>query len=105
MEQEEFCKDCHLKHDCQEVYRRLGNKECPPVLLKTITAFLLPMVVFTVSLAVFEEIFSAGSYLHVPKAQQSAICCLIAVLITAAAMIIVKFTNKLLRNLLRTFKI
>lgn len=105
MEQENFCKDCHLKHDCQEVYRRLGDKECPPVLSKSIAAFLLPMVVFTVSLAVFENIFSGGNYLHVPKAQQSAICCLIAVTITAASMVVVKLANKLLRNLLRTFRI
>ena len=102
MEQENFCQDCHLKNDCQEVYRRLGDKECPPVFYKTIAAFLLPMIVFTVSLAGFEKIFSGGNYLHVPKEQQSAICCLIAALITVVSIIIVKLTNKLLRNFLRT---
>lgn len=58
MNQHEFCKDCHQRHDCQEVYRRLGGAECPSVTLKVIIVFLMPMVIFVVSLAVFEFFFT-----------------------------------------------
>ena len=58
MNQQKFCQDCHQKHDCQEVYRRLGGAECPSVTLKVIIVFLMPMVIFVVSLAVFEFFFA-----------------------------------------------
>ena len=59
MVQNEDCQNCHQKHDCREVYRLLGNSEGPSVVLKVIIAFLIPLVVFIVSLAVFEQFFTA----------------------------------------------
>ena len=59
MIKQEFCKDCHLKDDCQEIYRQLGHASCPSVVRKVIAAFLLPLVVFIFSLAVFNKIFAA----------------------------------------------
>jgi hypothetical protein len=58
MVEQNFCQNCYQKHDCREIYRQLGKAQCPPVTLKIIVAFLLPVVVFIVSLAVFEAIFS-----------------------------------------------
>lgn len=58
MTEQNFCLNCYQKHDCQTVYRQLGEAQCPPITLKIIVAFLLPLVVFIVSLAVFEAIFS-----------------------------------------------
>jgi len=58
MAQEKFCQDCDQNHDCQKVYQQLGNIKGPSVVFRVIVAFLLPLVVFIVSLGVFEEIFA-----------------------------------------------
>ena len=62
MIQQEFCKDCHQKHDCQEVYRQLGHSVCPSITCKVIVAFLFPLVVFIISLVVFDKIFFPASW-------------------------------------------
>lgn len=101
MSQKDFCQDCHLKHDCQEVYRHLGCSECPPVFFKTIVAFLLPIAIFTVSLAVFEKIVSGRDFLHFSQKLQTAIGFFIALLITVVFMLVFKLISKLLRKFLR----
>lgn len=58
MAEQDFCQNCYQKHDCREIYRQLGETQCPPVTRKIIAAFVLPLVVFIVSLAVFEAVFS-----------------------------------------------
>lgn len=60
MVQEKFCEGCEQSEKCQDVSRKLGNIKGPSIALKVIVAFLLPLVVFIVSLAVFERLF-AGS--------------------------------------------
>jgi len=50
-----FCQDCIQKHDCKRIYEQLGDSQGPSVALKAILAFLLPLMVFIVSLAVFER--------------------------------------------------
>ncbi len=56
--EEKNCQGCRYGHTCEEFYRRLGHSKAGPVTLKIVLAFLLPLIVFTVSLAVFERIFS-----------------------------------------------
>lgn len=58
MVQQKFCDGCNQEHNCQKVYEKLGNAAGPSVALKAVVAFLLPMVVFIVSLAIFEKILS-----------------------------------------------
>lgn len=58
MVQEKFCEGCDQSNKCQEISRKLGNVKGPSVALKVIVAFLLPLVVFIVSLAVFERVFA-----------------------------------------------
>ena len=58
MAEQKFCKDCNQKDNCQNAYQQLGNIKCPSVVSKVILAFLLPVVIFVVSLAVFEKIFT-----------------------------------------------
>jgi hypothetical protein len=60
MDKEEFCDSCHQKHDCREVYRRLGRTQGPSVALQVLTAFVLPMVVFVVCLAALEVVLANG---------------------------------------------
>jgi ABC-type spermidine/putrescine transport system permease subunit I len=104
MIQQEFCQNCRKKHDCQEVYRRLGNAACPSILLKTIIAFLLPLVVFIVSLAVLDKIFAATggdvlSFSHGNDAtnaqkMQTVVSLLIALLITSICVLITRVISK-----------
>jgi uncharacterized membrane protein len=57
MVQEKFCEGCGQSDKCKDIYRKLGNGKGPSV-VKVIVAFLLPIVVFIVSLAVFEKVFA-----------------------------------------------
>lgn len=104
MVQKENCRNCHQKHDCQEVYRRLGNSTCPSVVTKTIVAFLLPLVVFIISLVVFNRIFSAngsggplfaqdGNPVNAPKLQVAA-GFLVALLVTCVCVFVTRIINK-----------
>ena len=77
----------------------MGDSECPPVFYKVVTAFLLPTVVFIVSLAVFETILSRGSFFHSSQKLQSTVSLIIALLITTSSMLTVKIVNKLFRKL------
>ena len=65
MDNEDSCDSCVQKDRCQEVYRRLGKTEGPCVTYKVLGVFLAPLVVFIVSLAVFQEITG-----RTPRAEQ-----------------------------------
>ena len=58
MVQEKYCQNCNQGHQCQEVYRKLGNAKNPSVTFKVVIAFLLPLVVFIAFLATFEQILA-----------------------------------------------
>ena len=105
MSQENFCQDCHQKDECQEAYRRLGSSECPPVFYKTVVAFLMPMVVFIVFLAVFEKILSGGNYSQLSHRTQTAIGFLMALVVTVVFMIVFMLLSKLFRKFFRISKI
>ena len=100
MSQEDFCQDCHQKHDCQESYRRLGGSECPPVFLKVIVAFLLPMLVFTVSLAISGKILAkvGSDSFRSSEGLQTFLSFCIALLTTFVFIIIVKLLEKFART-------
>jgi anaerobic C4-dicarboxylate transporter len=55
MSEQEICKSCSQKATCKEVYRALGSQKGPSVGFRSFFAFLVPIVVFIVALAVFEE--------------------------------------------------
>jgi hypothetical protein len=52
------CKNCDQKERCREVFEKLGNSKAPPVLMKVIQAFLLPLVLFIAALAVMGKILA-----------------------------------------------
>ena len=107
MNQKEFCQDCHQRHDCQEVYRRLGSAESPPVVFKVIVVFLTPMVIFIASLAVFEFFFadilgvalnsSQGSDSIGTQKLQTLLGFLSALFVTFICMFIIKILNRRLK--------
>ncbi len=104
MIQQEFCQDCHQKHDCQEVYRQLGHATCPSVVRKVIAAFLLPLIVFIISLAVFDEIIAAAGGNILRSSQdgnpagtqelQTAISFLMALLTTFVCVLVITVINR-----------
>jgi len=55
---QKFCQGCNQEHDCQEIYQKLSNLKGPSVVLKAVVAFLLPISVFIITLAIFEKILS-----------------------------------------------
>jgi len=73
------------------VYEQLGNIRSPSVAVKVVLAFLLPLVVFIVSLAVFEKIL-AGSFDS--GQSRTAAAFLLALLATLICIVTVKFTNR-----------
>jgi uncharacterized membrane protein (DUF485 family) len=58
------CDNCGQKNSCQAIYEKLGKSRSPSILLKVITAMLLPLFFFIVTIAATEKILSeriAGS--------------------------------------------
>ncbi len=53
---DENCNNCPNSHRCSEVYEKIGNSNCKPVAKSVIIAFLLPIVVFIVSVAFCKEL-------------------------------------------------
>jgi ACR3 family arsenite efflux pump ArsB len=53
-----FCSDCAQSRDCRAVYEQLGDANAPCVVTKVLVAFLLPIAVFIVALAVFDHAFA-----------------------------------------------
>lgn len=49
------CKKCPHGNKCSEVYRKIGESGCQPVTTSVSIAFLLPLVVFIVSVVIFNE--------------------------------------------------
>ena len=50
------CSDCVHSHDCRAVYQQLGAAAGPSVAAKVFVAFLLPLIVFIIALAICEFI-------------------------------------------------
>jgi len=91
MAEKEFCDNCNQKHDCGSIYHQLGNTNGPSVVVKVVIAFLLPLVVFIVSLAIFEEIFAktiSSQLVHTALSMVSAL------LVTFSCILIVRVINK-----------
>jgi uncharacterized membrane protein len=91
MVSESFCKDCIQKHDCRSVYKQLGKSSGESIVLKVILAFLLPMIVFIVSLSVSVRLLTG--VIGVEKLQM-VFSLLPALLATFICIFIIKIINK-----------
>jgi uncharacterized membrane protein len=91
MVQEKFCEGCDQSNKCQEIFRKSGSIKGPSVAIKVIVAFLLPLIVFIVSLAVFERVFarSIGT-----EGLRTAISLLTAFVVTFVFILIIKVIGK-----------
>ena len=59
MADEKFCSGCRQRHDCKSTYEKLGKVKGESVFLKSVGAFLVPILLFIISLAVFEPVFES----------------------------------------------
>jgi len=91
MTQQKFCQDCSQKHNCQEVYRQLGNSKGSSVVFKTVVAFLLPLLVFIAVLAASEKILAKAIN---SKEVQTVLSFLLALTVASAVVLVTKAMNK-----------
>jgi hypothetical protein len=91
MVSKEFCHTCKQKTGCQQVYRQLGDAEGPPVGAKVCLAFLVPLVVFIVSLGICERILNGQiKNVHI----LSVISLLLALLVTFTCILITRVVRR-----------
>jgi DMSO/TMAO reductase YedYZ heme-binding membrane subunit len=91
MVQQEFCQICPQKDDCRKVYRKLGNTKGPPVTAKVVLAFLLPLLIFIVSLGTSERILTKvidTDYVL------TAISLLLSLLVTFACIVLIRILRR-----------
>ncbi len=91
MASEKFCQDCIQKNDCRSVYEQLGNASGASIVHKAILAFLLPLIVFIVSLAVSERVLARAIKI---EEVQIALSFLLALLATFVCVLITRAINK-----------
>jgi len=91
MAEEKFCQDCGQKHDCQKVYQQLGDIKGPSVVVKVLVAFMLPLVVFIVTLAIFNKILSG---FEMTADLQTVFSLAASLLVTFICILIVRVVNR-----------
>ena len=91
MNEQEFCQGCDQKQNCQDVYRQLGEDQCPPVAFKAVVAFLLPIIVFVASLAACEKILTGSIN---STGLRNVISCLAALAVTFVVILIIRVRGK-----------
>lgn len=56
MEQQESCQGCGQRQRCQSIYQKMGNAQGPSVVRGVILAFVLPIVIFIMGLAISRKV-------------------------------------------------
>ena len=89
MAHSKFCEDCSQAHDCKKVYEQLGQSRGSSVALGVVVAFLLPIVVFVVTLGVSGRLLAnavAREY-QTPAAFVSALLVTVSVMLVASLIV------------------
>lgn len=84
---QEFCRDCERRDKCQDVYKQLGRAKGVPIVCKAVIAFLLPIVVFIVSLMVCDKILAG---ITDTKGQRTLFSFLLALSVTFGCILVIK---------------
>ncbi|HUV67868.1 MAG TPA: hypothetical protein VMW24_28520 [Sedimentisphaerales bacterium] len=84
MTEQDSCRSCVQKHECQRVYEQIGNTSGSSVAVKVSLAFLLPLVVFIAALAASQRVLAgvaepAQTAISLALALASALGCILAV--------------------------
>ena len=91
MVQQEFCQTCKDKADCRKIYRELGKSTSPSVAAQVVLAFLLPLLVFIMTLGISERLLT-GAIEKGPVLTAASF--LLALLVTFACIVIIKAVRK-----------
>ena len=91
MVEQKNCQECRQKCNCQNVYQQLGEIQGRSVVVKVIVAFLLPLVVFIISLAVFGRVFND---LILQEQLRMVMSVLPAFLVTFVVILVIRLVNK-----------
>jgi len=91
MTEQKLCENCKQKHECQRIYEKLGDIKGPSVVIKVIIAFLLPILVFIVSLAFSERILRG---VESSEQVKTALSFLFALLATFVCILIVRVIHR-----------
>jgi hypothetical protein len=89
MEQEQ-CKNCGSRQNCGTVYKKMGEYKGPSVLGKVVLAFVVPLLVFIVSLVVMDKLLS---YAAMAENLKTLLNFGIASGITLAVILVIRFKN------------
>ena len=91
MTSDKNCSSCKDSHNCSAVYGQIGNAKGPSVAMKVVVAFLLPIIIFIITLAVSENwLKSVFDNKNMPSA--------IGAVIALIAVVVYIFAVRLLRN-------
>ena len=77
MSENDNCSGCPQHHDCKSMYQALGNAEGSYVAIRSIAAFLVPILIFVLGLAVFGKLLEAKITGSNPRTMISAILSLL----------------------------
>lgn len=91
MTQQKFCQGCSNEQECQQAYQKLANFKGSSIVFKVSIAFLLPLITFIASLAVFEGVLA--KFIN-RQGLQNAFSFLSAILVTVAIILITKLINR-----------
>lgn len=87
MSEKDICRRCPQQDKCRDVYDRMGNFSGQSVFFGVIQAFLLPLVIFVASLAIFEKVLAnsiESAWLRVLTSFTGAGCLLLIYALIAA---------------------
>jgi len=79
------CSGCPQHHDCKSMYKALGKAEGSFVAIRSIAAFLVPILIFALGLAVFDKLFQTRITSSNPRTLISAVLSLFVCLIYVTA--------------------
>jgi len=91
MADKDYCQSCMQRHDCREIYGKLGHSEGPSITLRVVIVFLAPLVVFIVSLAVVGRV--VGFVTNLP-AVRTGVALAAALVLTFAWMLAAKVIDR-----------
>lgn len=58
MAEQRFCQQCSQRHNCQDIYQKLGGSTGPRLVSKVVVAFAVPLLFFIICLAVSERVLA-----------------------------------------------
>jgi len=91
MTEEKFCQKCDERHKCREIYQKIGNAKGRSFVCEVLIAFLLPILAFIASFAIFDTILVKAIE---TKEIRTALDFILALSVTFALVVIIKIIRQ-----------